>query len=178
VLPYLATQPALETVSIDGVPFARVYDLRTTPPSPELVTELTCRWSFGDQTTLLTYSDRSIKAQQDDPNLRELALYFQSAVAGPLEVSVELVSRDGTNPTVRATGAIPASATPGVIRTALLDVELPRGGTTDYYWIDVTVMDPATGEVLSASPLSNPSDERQTASANNCADAGAVNLPF
>lgn len=176
VLPYLATQPPLETVTIDGVPFAHVYDFRTIPPSPELLGQLPCRWALGDDTTLLTYRDRSVKLLPDDPNRRELSLYFQSALTRPLDVEVRLIPRHDELDPIVATAVLPAvTGNPGVIRTVDLDLTLPRGTTTDHYQVEVRATDPATGRGLPARLVSDPDVEGPTAVANQCEGAGAVN---
>ena len=172
--------PPIDTVTIDGVPFAHVYDLRTIPPPPDMVAVLPCRWDFGDgAATLLTYDDRSVKRHEDDPNRRQLTLYFQTATDLPTDtpVRVRLVPRDGDLTPITAFGTLQPAAGDGLLSTVALDVTLPRGHTTGSFDIEVGVSDLTTHRLRDVQPLASEKvqPERGHAVANQCADAGVVN---
>lgn len=167
----------LHTVSIHGVAYARVYDLRTIPPPPSVVASLPCQWDYSGQATLLTYRDRSIKAHPEDPNLRELTLHFTTRITKAHQVRVRLVPKtaeEGRVPITVDAALMPAAAD-GAVSSTSLQFTIPRGLTTDSYWIDVSVLDPATGDPIMTRLLGSDTSRREAASANMCADAGAVN---
>lgn len=167
-----ARYPPVDTVLIDGVVMAGVYDLRAIPPPPALVDALTCRWDFAGRATLLTYRDRSIKAHPDDPNLRQLDLHFITGTDVSQAVRVRLVPRndDGApidlDATLEPTGA--------GIATASVTFTLPRGQTTDNWRIEVTLLDPVDGRPIPATPM-GAGRPAPLAVANGCDGAGAVN---
>ena len=167
--------PPIDTITIHGVDFAHVYDIRRIPPPAAMIAALTCRWDFGDAATLLTYRDQSIKADPDDPNLRRLDLHFLTRFAAVHDVHIRLVPRDdGHEPIDLTTPLVPATGA-GLISTASAVFTLPHGATTDSYWIDVTLLAPATSEPVPARLIGGDNVPRRAASANMCPDAGAVN---
>ncbi len=172
-----ARYPPVDTVTIDGVDFAHVYDLRTIPPSPALVGALPCRWDFDGQATLLTYNDQSVKRHPDDPNRRRLTLYFQTVSDLPADtpVRVQLMPRDATLSPITAFGTLQPSAGDGLLSTVELDVTLPRGETTGSYDIEVAVADLSAHRLRSAQPLAVDKTPQDHAVANQCDGAGVVN---
>jgi hypothetical protein len=171
-----AATPPLDTVTIDGVAFASVYDLRMIPPPPALVDSLSCRWTFGDALTLLTYRDVSTRASRSDPNLRRLDLHFQpgAGFTGDHTVRVRLVPRGDEVEPIKVETVLAPAAVPGAIATASVAFSLPRGRTTNSYDIEVTVVDPSTGDALPAQLLDSDSPPGDTAIANACDGAGVV----
>ncbi|HEV2528775.1 MAG TPA: hypothetical protein VGT61_10040 [Thermomicrobiales bacterium] len=166
----------VHTARVDGVAFAHVYDLRAIPPPPELVDGLTCRWNFGDDATLLTYRDQSIRVDGDSPNQRRLDLYVQTGpnFGGAHAVEVQLVPReDGLEPIALQTTLVPAPA-PGAISTASVDYQLPHGRTTGSYDVVVTVREPATGESIPARLSGQEDSPGPHAIINACDGAGQV----
>ena len=169
--------PPLDTVTIDGVDFAHVYDLRTIPPPPEMVAALPCRWVFGDRATLLTYRDQSVKAHHDDPNRRQLSLYFQAVTDLPADtpVRVRLVPRDDEQLTPITTyGTLQPAASDGLLSTVDVDFTLPTGRTTGSYRLEVSVADPVSHRLLDVRPVGGKGLSQDRAVANQCENAGVV----
>jgi len=170
----------IDTVTIDGIAFAHVYHLRAIPPPPAMVEVLTCRWDFGDgAATLLTYDDQSVKRHEDDPNRRQLTLFFQAATDLPTDtpVRVQLMPRSGDLTPITAFGTLQPAASDGLLSTVALDVTLPRGHTTGSYDIEVGVADLTTHRLRDVRPLAADKGQREQdhAVANQCDGAGVVN---
>ncbi len=173
-----ARYPPIDTVTIDDVDFAHVYDIRTIPPPPAIVESLPCRWDFGDgAATLLTYDDQSIKRHPDDPNRRRLTLSFQTATDLPADtpVRVQLMPRDAALSPITAFGTLQPSAGAGLLSPVALDITLPRGHTTGSYDIEVAVADLSAHRLRGAQPLAVDKESGDHAVANQCDGAGVVN---
>ncbi len=177
VLHQVAPYPALDTIFIHGVPYARVYALAAIPPPPDMVATLPCTWQFGDQFTLLTYNDQSTKLNPDDPNRRDLDLFFQAGATSdhPLDVQVELVPRFAGLETINTTTTLEPAAGTGLLSVASLDLTLPRGTTTDFYSMMVSLRDPDTGRTFPARSGESGGERTRQAAANACVGSGAVN---
>ena len=172
-----ARYPPIDTVTIDGVDFAHVYDIRAIPPPPAIVESLPCRWDFGDgAATLLTYDDQSIKRHPDDPNRRRLTLSFQTATDLPADtpVRVQLMPRDAALSPITAFGTLQPSAGAGLLSTVALEITLPRGHTTGSYDIEVAVADLSAHRLRGAQPLAVDKESGDHAVANQCDGAGVV----
>ena len=168
--------PPVDTVTIDGVIFARVYDLRAIPPPPAMVEALPCRARFGDTATLLTYRDASTPQPGDDANRRTLSLYFQTGQAPPsgdLAVHVRLEPREAGLAPIDADTTLTLPRTTGLLGTAQAALTLPHGRTTGSYDVRVSVEDAATGQTLPTPPGAGASGP--FAVANGCDHAGVVN---
>ncbi len=166
----------LHEVTIHGVPFAYVYDIRTTPPPPLMVNSLTCRWDYSQLATLLTYHDRWAGVPVEGTVRRDLSLHFQSRIGIPLPVHVRLIPKDpATGLTVLDldTTLQPAVA-PGAISSVEVMFDIPDGRSTNDYWVDVSLLNPATGQPIETRLINSLIESRTAASATMCAGAGTV----
>ncbi|MDQ4099393.1 MAG: hypothetical protein M3121_02700, partial [Chloroflexota bacterium] len=151
---YLAAFPPAQTVAFSTTPFAHTYDLSTVPP-PDWMVNNPCAFAFRDGVQLVAYEDepRGIKGR----NARTLKLHFTSlpAAAERYIVRVDLLPND---PDLKPMGGEavlrPAGAT-GVLSQADVDFDFPRGRTLRSYLLRVSVLDPATGEPIPATKLSD-----------------------
>lgn len=170
--------PPVDTITIDGVVFANVYDIRAIPPPPAMVEALTCRARFGDAATLLTYRDASTPRPGDDANRRALSLFFQTAQtppSGDLAVHVHLVPSEAGLAPIDADTTLTLPRTTGLLGTAQVDLTLPHGRTTNSYDVRVSVEDAATGRMLTSRPDPGAGAGGPFAVANGCDHAGVVN---
>ena len=165
----------IHEVTIDGVAYSCVYDVRGMPPPPAIVEGLTCAWDYANGASLLTYRDQSVRSESDARNTRRLSLYFVSGSSESAPLIVRLVPRVRNLDEIELTGVLPPSAADGTITSVDLDFTLPRGNTTDAYDIEVEVRDPQTNRPVVASPATRDLEETGAATANACDGAGIVN---
>ena len=153
---YLAAYPPVHTVTFDESSFARVYDLRTIPPPPWMITN-SCAFSFRDDVQLVAYEDVAVGLA--GINVRTLNLYFAS-LPGAAEryiVRVDLLPHDpDLEPLSREAVLQPAAS--GLLSEVDFDFGFPRKRTLRSYMLLVTVFDPATGEPIPATRLDDGQD--------------------
>lgn len=168
--------PAALTVRIHDVAFARVYDLRTIPPPASMIASLPCRWDYSGRATLLTYRDHMVPSTRAGTSLRDVSLHFLTAAQTPVPVHVRLVPKDpvaGLVPIDLESTLLPAAAA-GTVSTVHVQVELPGDRSTDAYWVDVALIDPATSLPIETRLIGGTIPSRLAASATMCPGAGAV----
>ncbi|HEV2529861.1 MAG TPA: hypothetical protein VGT61_15565 [Thermomicrobiales bacterium] len=166
----------LHEVRIHGVPFASVYDMRTIPPPPVMINSLTCRWDYSQLATLLTYHDRWAGTPADGMVRRDLSLHFQSRTVIPLPVQVRLIPKDAAAglSVIELGSTLQPAVAPGAVSSVEVMFDIPEGRTTNDYWVDVSLLNPATGVPLQTRLMNSTIEPRTAASATMCAGAGTV----
>ncbi|HEV2073729.1 MAG TPA: hypothetical protein VGR29_08825 [Thermomicrobiales bacterium] len=156
--PYLADFDPISTVRIDGVDFARVYDLRRIPPPPWMIEPNDCRWQFDGKLTFAAYGQHRLR-EGETLGAREhmIELVFRTDVASPVTAAYPLEATlhpkvEGADP-VSFTASLVPNPQSGLLAQAVATVQLPEGRTLGDYWLEVTVIDPASGRPLPAVQL-------------------------
>jgi hypothetical protein len=147
---YLEQFEPIGTVDVNGVEFARVYDVRDIPPPPEVLTS-GCVWNFEDHVSLLTWeSERVANPFTRKPTLRQITLYLapgERAVDGQqVGVTVTLLPENILKKPIEKSSVRRLPSDAGVIDEATATFALPRGATLNDYDIMVEITDPATGK--------------------------------
>lgn len=152
VLGYLREFEPAHTVWIGGVRYVDVWNLDDIPAPPWLTGSDACRWTFASQ----------LRLEAIEIHEREATFWFQTLtpVELPEEVIVEirLAQRPGVPaPPIDATwtGTLKPLRASGVFSGVTLGIDLPPGSDIGDYFIELTVIDAASGAPLPAYPPGN-----------------------
>jgi len=140
------------TVDVNGVEFARVYDVRNIPPPPEVLTS-GCVWNFEDRVSLLTWkAERVTNPFTRKSTLRRITLYLAPGERGAggesVGVNVTLVPDTIFKRPLEEYSEYRLPSETGKIGKEMVHFTLPDGDTLDDYDIEVEIIDPETGEPL------------------------------
>ncbi len=155
VVPYLADVAPISTVRIDGVDFARVYDLRRIPPPDWMLAPAGCSWRFDGKVTFVAYGPRQPVRGEASGSTIEL-VFRTDATSGVLpayQLRGVLHPKDGMGAALSFTTSLVPNSQPGLLTEAVAAVRLPAGRPLGDYWLEVWVIDPATGQPLPAVEL-------------------------
>lgn len=172
VVPYLESFQPIDVVTLNGVEFVRVYDLRRIPPPDWMIEQSGCSWSFGGRITLAAYGAHNwAGGAPPGANEQTIELIVQTnAITGSppaFQVHGVLVSRRAGDAAIEFTTSLIPNAQPGLLAKAVQTVPLPDGKTLRDYWLQTSVIDPATGLPLSAVHLAT-SQESDRAGRPEC----------
>ncbi len=165
---YLRQFEPVHIVNLGGVQFARTYDLNAIPPPPEMLAPHVCSFGYGDQLQLVGYSDVKV-IPEGDANAHVVSLVFASR-SDPREryqVQVDLVPRSPSVEQISRTVTLEPSMQEGRLSQVELQVEFPGRRTVKSYIVEVTVLDPTSGQpILATHTLSG--ESRQVAVMDDC----------
>lgn len=138
------------TVDVNGVEFARVYDVRGIAAPPEVLTS-GCVWNFEDHVSLLTWqAERLTNPFTGESTLRRIRLYLAPGPLGTggqtVGITVTLVPETILKRPIEKYSEHRLPSGKGVIDQATINFTLPGDDTLDEYDIKVEVTDPATGQ--------------------------------
>lgn len=147
IIGYLERFEPVHVITIDGVPFNRIYDLNQIPAPPFLPESDGCYQDFMSIVLL----------EQVSTNQEGMTLWFRTISKTPpaeLIVTVTLIPRSGgasnaDNPTWSA--RLDVAQQYRTVEGVSLDIETPDGVPLDQFWLSIAVNDPETGENLSVS---------------------------
>lgn len=147
---YLEQFEPIGTVDVNGVEFARVYDVRDIPPPPEVLTS-GCVWNFEDHVSLLTWeSDRIINPFNRKSTLQQITLHLatgkRAAEEQQVGVTVTLLPDSVFKKPIEKYSVRRLPSGVGMVDEAMATFALPRGDTLGDYEIMVEITDPATGK--------------------------------
>ncbi len=160
IIHYFDDFTPIDTVNINGVPFVRVYDLRTMPPPGWMINESACSWRFDDQITLASYGQHKPEAGETPaPNEQMIEIIFQTNNSVERETAYKLdgvlIPRKGEDANISFSTSFVPNPQNGMLSKAVQAVQLPKGKKLSDYWLQVTVANPKTGEKLEALRLTN-----------------------
>lgn len=155
LVPYLEGFQPIYTVTIDGVEFVRVYDLRRIPPPDWMVRQSGCSWQFGGKITFAGYGEhRRGDGETLGPNQHMIELVFQTAAATGVppeyQVTGALHPKANEGQTISFTTTLAPHSDEGLLAKAVQTVQLPEGAGLSDYWLQLSVIDPATRQPLPA----------------------------
>jgi hypothetical protein len=147
---YLKQFEPIGTVDVNGVEFARVYDVRDIPPPPDVLTS-GCVWNFEDRVSLLTWeSNRVTNPFNRKSRLQQITVYLASgelaAEGQQVGVTVTLLPDSIFKKPIEKYSVRRLPSNAGMIDEATATFALPRGDTLDDYEIMVEITDPAAGK--------------------------------
>ncbi|HEV2108622.1 MAG TPA: hypothetical protein VGR16_10205 [Thermomicrobiales bacterium] len=153
--PYLEDFQPLYTVTIDGVEFVRVYDLRRIPPPDWMVQQSGCSRQFGDGITFVGYGQhRRGDGETLGPNAHMVELVFQTNAATRVlpeyQVTGTLHPKANEGQAISFTTSFTPSREAGLLAKTVQTVQLPEGRKLSDYWLQVSVIDPATRQPFPA----------------------------
>ena len=168
--------PPLHEVTIHGVPFAYVYDIASMPPPPLMINSLTCRWNYSQLAALLTYYDRWAGIPATGTVRRDVSLHFQNQAGRAFPVRIRLIPRDAAAglSIIDIQSTLQPAVAPGAVATIDVTFDLPEGRSTNDFWMDVSVLNPATSQPIQTQLMNSTIEPRTAASATMCAGAGTV----
>lgn len=154
---YYAQQDPLHVVTIDGLDYAHIYDLRALP-LPDYVTD----WALGpDQTNVIRLVSYQLPAATISPSDSFRAIVYLVNLApmdSNLNVILRIVGPDGQE-VARSEGWPWGAATsdwqPGDTWPDGHELTIPADAAPGWYRVDVGFYDPATQELLSATSASS-----------------------
>ena len=140
------------TVDVNGVEFARVYDVRDIAAPPEVLTS-GCVWNFEDRVSLLTWdAERLRNPFTGKATLRRIRLYLAPGELGAggqsVGITVTLVPETIFERRIEKSVEFQLPSGSGMIEEETFNFTLPRGDTLDDYDIMVEFTDLATGQPL------------------------------
>ncbi|MDQ3524913.1 MAG: glycosyltransferase family 39 protein [Chloroflexota bacterium] len=150
---HLSQFEPVHTVSLNGVEFARTYNLDAFPPPPEMLDGHACSFGYADQLQLVGYNAAGpAGADQASDNDRVLSLYFvsNSQPRERYQIRVYLVLPSTPDEELSRTVTLKPSNQEGMLSQVDVSLNLPDGRTIDDYVIAVTVLDDVTGEPIPA----------------------------
>lgn len=147
---YLDGFEPIGTVDVNGVVFARVYDVRDIAPPPEVLTS-GCVWNFEDHVSLLTWrAERLTNPFTGKGTLRRLRLYLAPGELGSggqsVGIKLTLVPETILKRPIEKYSEHLLPAGTGMISEATINFTLPGNDTLDDYDIKIEITDPATGQ--------------------------------
>jgi hypothetical protein len=150
----------VQTVKIDGIPFVKVYDLRSVPPPTWMIELSTCSWRFDDKFTLAAYGPYppvAAATTSSDTQMIEIILQTNTTegLAPNYELDGILTPKDGGDPPIAFSTTFAPYPQPGMLAKAVWPIQLPEGKELTDYWLQVSVPDPETGEPLPTLKLTN-----------------------
>jgi hypothetical protein len=155
VMYYFENFQPIYTVTIDGVEFVKVYDMRRIPPPDWMIEQSGCSWRFGDEVTLAAYGQRSpVDEDSLGPNEEMIELVFQTDaptdVSPVYELTGTLRPKANEEQAISFTATLTPNTKVGLLAKAVEVLELPEGATLDDYWLQLSIFDPVTGQLLPA----------------------------
>lgn len=149
-----AAKTPLQTVEINGVPYAEIHDMRHMPLPASLLENHPCVTNFGESVRFLGY------LWPLEPGLpgEELTVtfYFESLTPLPEGLRLRLRLLDGNGDLLSSDRlSVPNPALPGAVWSAAFQLQLPNNASPPDNRFALTVNDLATGATLLAqNPLS------------------------
>ncbi len=149
---YLDQYEPIGTVEVNGVEFARVYDVRDIPPPPEVLTS-GCVWNFEDRVSLLTWEEDKVPnpfAQKS--SLQQITLFLASGELGAggsqIGVKVILLPKSIFRKRIEKYDVRRLPNEAGMVSEVTSTFALPQKVMLDDYEVLVLFTNPATGEPL------------------------------
>ncbi len=153
-LDYLSQFQPVHTVRLGGTTFARTYDLNAIPPPPEMVNGHPCSFTFGDDVQLVAYQDQpTIDAGDANPHTFSFHFVSSASVRAAYEVRVDFLPRSPAIEPFSRSVTLRPDATPGMLSQIELPVELPGKRTIKSYIPLVSVIDPVSGQPITATQV-------------------------
>lgn len=163
VIPYLEQFTPAYTVTIQDVPFLKVYKLSSIPPPEYLPETLSCRVRFGDTVLLenVTHDAESV------------TLWFRTIAAeSPRahDVEVELQQYEGEAPpnSTSSTKTFDPAQQYRIVKGITFPVSDTSFDLTDPFSLRIAVIDPDSGERLDIRGVDNPGGENRPTVRSSC----------
>lgn len=162
---HLSAFEPIGTVDVNGVEFARVYDVRDIPAPPEVLTS-GCVWNFEEYVSLLTWEAEQLKNPfTGKATLRRLRLYLAPGALGSggqsIGITVTLVPKTILKRPIEKYEEYRLPSGAGMIGDTTINFTLPQNDTIDDYDIMVEITDPATGQPFTGTEYRSGDSEEQ-----------------
>jgi hypothetical protein len=150
LLAFLDSQTPAHTVTLQGIDYARVYDLTTLPLPDYLLRDHPCAVDFGRRTRQVRFvAARGLDTPQQPESLVEVTTYFTTIVptADNFRVRLRLIADDG-GVVAKAEHLLVPAHNPGMVSTARLAVQVAATAPPGPYAFELSIRQDGDGKIM------------------------------